>query len=449
MLGSNGKFFGDMAGLQVQFFENGLYNNDQLRQRVAFALSEIWVVSKDGNISYAAAFPPLLNIFQHDAFGSYSQLIHDVTLNPAMGHYLDMVNNRKAADAYLPNENYGREVMQLFTLGLSVLNPDGSVVLSKGAPLVTYDQSTVAEISAALTGWTYAPVATGGTPPNYYLPMVVYLSGGQETRHDQTKKVLNFYYPDGANHPFTIDAGRTAEQELQKVIGALMENPTMAPFISQQLIEHLVTSNPSPGYISRVANVFTSTSGNLEKVIYAILTDCEAREGDLAGGDPVSFGHLREPVLWLENLLRGLNGTVYDSSSLYNVTTDLGQQLFYPPSVFSYFAPDYHVGALVGPEFQLDNVSTVLGRANYTYNLIYNSRLDAGTTFDISAFVTKAGVATPALIAAINAEFFHDQMSAVLQKAITDGIMGQTTPAEQAQAALYIALTSSEYLIIH
>jgi len=449
MLGPDGKFYGNLAGVQVQFFENALYNPDQLRQRVAFALSEILVVSKDSNIGYAAAFPPLLNIFQNDAFGSYSQVLTDVTLNPAMGHYLDMVNNKKAAGTYVPNENYGREFMQLFAIGLNNLNPDGTVVVdSTGNAIPTYSQATVTAITNAFTGWTYAATPAGGTSPNYYSPMVPVESKGLETQHDATQKVLPFTYPDGSTHSITLPAGQTAEQDLADVIAGFMANPNMAPFISKQLIEHLVTSNPSPAYVARVSTVFSTTGGNLQKVVYAILTDPEARAGDTAA-DPATFGHMREPILWIENLLRGLNGTIYDTSTLYNYTANLGQNFMYAPSVFSYFSPEYHSGPLTAPEFQLYTTQTALSRANYTYNIIYGGKLDASTTFDISAFVTAAGQSTAALEAAISNQFFHGAMSSTLQAAITSGMAGMTTPTTKAQAALYIALTSGEFQIIH
>ncbi len=448
MLGPNGKFFGNLADVQVQFFENALSNPDQLRQRVAFALSEILVVSKNSNIGYAAAFPPLLNIYQEDAFASYSQVLTDVTLNPAMGHYLDMLNNRKASGSYVPNENYGRELMQLFAIGLSNLNPDGTVVLdSTGNPIPTYSQATVTAVSNALTGWTYAATPAGGTPPNYFLPMVPVESKGLETQHDATKKIIPFTYPDGTVHNFTLPAGQTAEQDLADLIAALMANPNMAPFISQQLIKHLVTSNPSPAYVGRVASIFGST-GNLQKVVYAILTDPEARAGDTTA-ETAQFGHMREPILWIENLLRGLHGTVYDSSTVYAYAANLGQKLLYAPSVFSYFSPEYHQGPLAAPEFQLYTTQTALTRANYTYNIIYGGKLDANTTFDISAFVTAAGTSQTALENAINAQFFHGAMSSTLKSAITSGLAGLTTPTTKAQAALYIALTSGEFQIMH
>jgi len=149
------------------------------------------------------------------------------------------------------------------------------------------------------------------------------------------------------------------------------------------------------------------------------------------------------------NLLRGLNGTVYDSSTLFSYTSNLGQNLFYPPSVFSYFSPGYHVGPLLAPEFQLHTTQTTVTRANNIYSLVYNGKLDANTLFDISAFVTAAGNSTAALETAINNQFFHGQMTTALQTAITNGIVGMTTPTTKAQAALYIALTSGEFQIIH
>jgi hypothetical protein len=144
-----------------------------------------------------------------------------------------------------------------------------------------------------------------------------------------------------------------------------------------------------------------------------------------------------------------MNGVVYDSSTVYSYSSALGQNLFYAPSVFSYFSPDYHVGALAAPEFQLHSTQTAVTRANYIYSIIYNGKLDASTTFDISAFVTAAGTSTAALTTAINSQFFHGMMSQALQAAITSGIVGQTTATTKAQAALYVALTSSEFQIIH
>ena len=163
LLNPDGTAFTSVAPLQANFYSNALTGDDQLRQRVAFALSEIWVVS-NLDLDRGAAFPPILRIFQNDAFGNYRTLMQDITLNPAMGHYLDMANNNKGVPAKntAANENYAREVMQLFTLGLYQLNIDGSQVMSNGIPVATYSQDTVTNLAKMLTGWTYAPVSGSG-----------------------------------------------------------------------------------------------------------------------------------------------------------------------------------------------------------------------------------------------------------------------------------------------
>jgi uncharacterized protein (DUF1800 family) len=446
MLGSDGMPYRTISGVQVQFFENALSNPDQLRQRVAFALSEIWVVSHVGVVTRAASFPPLLNVFQKDAFAAYPTLMKDVTLNSAMGAYLDMLNNHKATKTSSPNENYGREIMQLFTLGLNNLSLNGATVLDANKnPIPIYSPATVTAISAAFTGWTYAPTAAGATAPNVFDPMVPL-----ETQHDMTQKSLPFTYPNGQTVTITLPVNQTAETDLDGALAALFAHPTLAPFVSTQLIQHLVTSNPSSDYILRVTTVFNDTKGNLQAVVKAILTDPEARAGDSGmGSDPATFGHFREPVLLVENLLRGLNGSVFDSSTVYNYTSNMGQSLLNEPSVFSYFSPQYRVaGGLLGPEFQLDNTQTAVDRANYIYSAIYSGKLDAGTTFDISEFVTAAASAAN-LKTLISNRFFHGTMSASVQTAIDTALTGLTAASDKAKAALYIALTSSEFQVIH
>jgi uncharacterized protein (DUF1800 family) len=214
-----------------------------------------------------------------------------------------------------------------------------------------------------------------------------------------------------------------------------------------------VTSNPSPQYVLDVVNVFKATNGNLQQTVYAILTDPEARAGDNGVDYDVSnFGHFREPVLVMENLLRGLNGALAGTSTVYNYTSNLGQGVLEEPSVFSYFSPQYEVGeGLLGPEFQLHTTQTAVTRANYIYRAIYNNMLDAGTTFSIAEFVTAAESSVANLETAISNRFFHGMMSASLVAAINDALSDPktNTPILQAQAALYIALTSSEFQLIH
>ena len=441
LLDSAGKENANLAPVQAAFFANTVNGADQLRQRVAFILSQIWVVSQV-TVRPAYAFPPYWRIFRDNAFNNYRDIVKAVTLSPAMGRYLNMANNNKgnAAKGTAANENYARELMQLFTLGLTELNPNGSPVLdSNKNPVPTYNQADVTNLAKVLTGWTYptAPGATAKTNnPAYYFGQMFAV----ETEHDTTAKAIF--------NNLTIPAGQTAEQDLDTLIGYLMEQPTMAPFVSQQLIEHMVTSNPSPDYIERVSQVFTSTEGDMKSVIAAILTDSEARAGDAANA-PVnlSFGHLREPILLLANLARGLNATVGATNGLNNHANELGQNLFNAPSVFSYFSPQNRIaGGLLGPEFQIYSTQTASDRADLV-NTALNGALDSTTKLDLSPFVAKAGNVSN-LLDYIGYVFLHSSMSSSLTQAATSAVNAQSTATARAQAALYVVLTSSEYQVV-
>jgi uncharacterized protein (DUF1800 family) len=437
----------DLRPVQAAFFQNTVTGQDQLRQRVAFALSQMWVVSFSG-LPIAYAYPPYWRIFRDDAFGTYRTLIHDVTLSPAMGRYLNMANNNKANSAKntSANENYARELMQLFTLGLTQLNSNGTPVLDQnGNPVPTYDQAVVTNMAKVLTGWTY-PTAPGAAAkvnnPQYFFGQMFAVEAG----HDTTAKTIFA--------GVTIPAGQTAEQDLDSLLDALMAQPTVAPFVSTQLIQHLVTSNPSPQYVGRVAGVFendgTGSVGNLQAVITAILTDPEARAGDDASATLAnsSFGHLREPVLFLPNLLRGLNATLTANSAIYYDTSLLSEDLFDPPSVFSYFSPLYRIpGGLLGPEFQIHTTQTAADRANIVSAILYGA-IDKGTTVNLTPFVQQAGSAS-SLLNYISSIFLHGAMSSALEQAATTAMDAASTPAAKAQAALYVVLTSGEYQVIH
>jgi uncharacterized protein (DUF1800 family) len=448
ILDSAGKNNSNLAPVQSAFFSNAVTGQDQLRQRVAFALSEIWVVSAVSD-HYAYAFPPYWRIFRDNAFGNYRDIVKAVTLSPAMGTYLNMANNNKGntAKGTAANENYARELMQLFTLGLTELNIDGSPVLVNvagiNAPVPTYNTSVVTNMAKVVTGWTYptAPGAAGKTnnPQYYFGPMIPV-----QSEHDTSAKTIF--------NNVTIPAGQSAEMDLESLLDALMAQPTMAPFVSEQLIQHLVTSNPSPAYIKRIATVFqndgTGAVGNMQAVIYAILTDPEARAADNAAA-PVSagFGHMREPVLFMANILRGLNGTLGASSAIYNQATEMGQQLFYPPSVFSYFSPLYRTEkGLLGPEFQIYTTQTAADRADIVHSILYGT-LDKSTTVSLTPFVQQAGT-IDSLLNYIGSIFLHDGMSADLYKAAYNAASAQKGDTAQVQAALYVVLTSGEYQIL-
>jgi uncharacterized protein (DUF1800 family) len=405
------------------------------------------VVSFSG-LPIAYAYPPYWRIFRDNAFGNYRDLIRAVTLSPAMGRYLNMANNDKANPAKntSANENYARELMQLFTLGLTQLNADGSAVLDQSKnPIPTYDQTVVTSMAKALTGWTY-PTAPGAQPknnnPEYFFGQMFAV----EAEHDTSSKTIF--------GNIAIPAGQTAEQDLDSLLDALMAQPTMAPFVSQQLIQHLVTSNPSPSYVARVSSVFQNDGngvrGNLQAVITSILTDPEARAGDQSAAESTNktFGHLREPVLFMANLLRGLNAKLTANSAIYYDTTELGEDLFDAPSVFSYFSPQYRIsGGLLGPEFQIYTTQTAADRDDIVNAILYGT-IDKGTTVDLSPFVQQAE-STTSLLNTISSVFLHRSMSQTLEQEATDAVNAASTATAKAQAALYIVLTSNEYQIIH
>ncbi len=444
LLASNGMTNRNLAPVQAAFFQNAVTGPDQLRQRVAFALSEIWVVSAiSTNVAYA--FPPYYKIFSDNAFGNYRDMITAVSLSPAMGNYLNMANNNKGnpAKGTAANENYARELMQLFTLGLTKLNLDGRTVLdSNGNTVPTYTQSDVTNVARMLTGWTYptAPGATAKTNnPAYYFGQMFPV----ESEHDTSSKTIF--------GNIVIPAGLSATQDLDALIDNLMQQPTMAPFVCQQLIQHLVTSNPSSAYINRVAHVFqnngSGVQGDMKAVITAILTDPEARAND----DPTvtvlpDWGHMREPVLFMANLLRGLNATLGTTANTASEATNLGQELFYAPSVFSYFSPQARTNGLVAPEFQIYSTQTAANRVDTVYDAIYTD-LDKGTQLNLTPFTQKNDKIAD-LVDYISYVFFHHTMSEGLQAAVTKAAGAQTTPLAQTQAALYVALTSSEYQIV-
>jgi uncharacterized protein (DUF1800 family) len=446
ILDSAGKNNNNLAPVQAAFFENAVTGQDQLRQRVAFILSQIWVVSQQSGVTEAYAYPPYWRIFRDNAFGNYRDLIRAVTLSPAMGRYLNLANNNKpnAKAATVPNENYARELMQLFTLGLTKLNPDGSAVVENNAPVATYAAADVTGLSQILTGWTY-PTAPGATAKNnnpaYYLGQMFSV----DAEHDKSAKTIF--------GNVTVPAGQTAPEDLEFLLDALMAQPTMAPFISQQLIEHLVTSNPSPAYIQRISTVFTDDGtgvrGNLQAVIKAILMDPEARAGDIPSStEAVSFGHMREPILFMTSVLRGLNATVDATSTISGDTSEMGENLFNAPSVFSYFSPQSRTEfGLVGPEFQIYSTQTAADRVNLVSSILYGTKAK-GFTINLAPFTTQATANTTTLLNYISSIFLHGEMSAAMTEAATAAVDAESSAAAKAQAALYVVLTSGEYQII-
>ncbi|MGA9031669.1 MAG: DUF1800 family protein, partial [Sulfuricaulis sp.] len=354
--------------VQRRFFQNALSGADQLRQRVAFALSQIFVVSGT-EIYEAYGMAAYQNMLLRDAFGNFRSLLNDVTLSPVMGNYLDMVNNGKAnpASGTTPNENYARELLQLFSIGVNMLNIDGSVQTdARGRPIPAYNEDVIEGYAYLFTGWAYPPrpgaASQWANPINYEGTMVSFAS-----HHDTGPKLIL--------QGRVLPGGQTPEQDLADGLDAVFNHPNVGPFIGKQLIQHLVTSNPSPQYITRVATVFNNNGqgvrGDMRAVIRAILLDPEAR-GD-AKTDP-NYGHLREPALFITSILRNLGGRS-DGVYLRSQAISLQQNLFTPSSVFNYFPPSYVIPGTtsLGPEFGIQDTISVLNRANFVYQLVYSN----------------------------------------------------------------------------
>jgi uncharacterized protein (DUF1800 family) len=442
--------------VQLQFFQNALSQPDQLRQRTALALSQILVVS--GNtIKLPNAMANYQRIFLRNAFGNYRDILKEVTLSPAMGRYLNMANNAKAnpAKGIEPNENYAREVLQLFSIGLWELSLDGTTKTSTRmtttglitGPIPAYDQDTVEGFAHAFTGWTYAPrpgatKSRFGNPSYYDAPMIAF-----EEQHDTgTKKLLS---------GVVLPGGQRAAADLDAAITNIFNHPNVGPFIGRQLIQQLVTANPSPAYVARVASAFNaSPRGDMKRVLMAILTDPEASTPT----DPSRFGKLREPIVQMTHLLRSM-GAKSDGLWPMKQMSSLSQPVFSPPSVFSFFPPDYDLPvdpSLDGPAFGVFNASSA-----FKLSSVFSTALSGkpiapdtsipnaiGTSIDLTPWVTLA-VQPASLVAEIKRVMFGGRMSVALESALLRAaqISPVSKPLERAKAALFLAAMSPEYLV--
>ncbi len=444
-----------LDAVQKRFFVQNLTAQDQPRQRVAFALSQIFVIG--GNkIGDPTGYTNYLQLLENDAFTNYRQIMQDVTLSPAMGDWLDMVNNGKpnTSKGDHANENYAREFMQLFTIGTAELNPDGSYQLDSGGNQIpTYTQNTVEAFALAFTGWTY-PLAPGATQqtynPQYWTgPMVAV-----DSNHDSSAKQL-LVYP-GAPRGGVLPAGQSAAQDLQGAIDNVFNHPNVGSFVSSELIQHLVTSNPSPAYVQRVASVFNDNGagvrGDMKALITAILMDPEARRGDDPASAVGSDGHLQEPILYMTGLLRAF-GASSDGSNLAYYGGGMGQEALYSPSVFNFYSPSYVIPGttMLGPEFQILTTATSLNRVNWVNDFVFGS-IGSGTTVDFSSYATQASNPS-ALLGSLNTLMLHGSMSSDTQNSVLTAMQAVPTGSKQglqeAQTAIYLIGTSSQYQVQH
>ena len=448
----------DEAGFDSASWIKVLSAPDTLRQRVTLALSEIFVVGIDGLVGggwkqFAAA--AYLDLLEANAFGNHRTLLQQISLSPAMGEFLTFRGSAKAntTTGALPDENYAHELMQLFTIGLVKLNLDGTPQLNAGNPVDTYGQDDITGLARVFTGWDFDLAGLTGAAatatPDFIRRPLVQVGSRYETG---AKTFLGS----------TIAAGTSATQALAQALDTIFAHPNVAPFFSRQMIQRLVTSNPTPAYVRRVATVFSNDGsgvrGNLRAVVRALLLDDEARSATVAAGP--SFGKLREPMLRFAGWARAYNAASPSGAWAVGNTSDPASQLaqspLRSPSVFNFFRPGYVPpnsalgnAALAAPEFQIANESSVVGCINFMQRAVNGTVGDI--TPDYTALLTMADDART-LIDEINLVLAANQLSAATTAALVTAV--QTMPAGTAptrrnriNAALVLVLAAPEFIV--
>ncbi|MGO9940524.1 MAG: DUF1800 family protein [Terracidiphilus sp.] len=460
--------------VQNAFWQDALSANDELRQRVQYSLSEIFVIS--GTNASVQSMPRgeanYYDMLGADAFGNFRQLLQDVTLNPMMGQWLNMLGNDKGNATTDPDENYAREVMQLFTIGLYQLNNDGTQKLDgSGNPIPTYSNTDVMGMAAVFTGfswqipgdtteagWSNCCQYVGTGFGEELLPMTSY-----PDHHSTVEKdFLGVTIPASSNPDPNGD--------LKIALDTLFNHPNLPPFFCKQLIEHMVTSNPSPAYVNRVATVFeddgTGTRGNMQAVITAILLDPEARGTATDVANP-QYGKVREALLRYTEWARAFTAQSRNGGYWLGSTEDpiygLGEMTLRSPTVFNWFAPNYVPSgssiwptSLLGPEFQMTNVTTVVGYLNYMQGAIGANATSGPDVF--ASYGTELGLAsTPtALVDRLNLLLMAGQMNSTLEGQIVNAVSAIDIPtgdqnainaalAARVQTAVYLTLASPDF----
>lgn len=414
------------SAVQSQYLNRLSQAPDQLRQRVAYALSQIIVISMNKNI-YPDEIVPYLQILSRNAFGNYLTLLDEISTSSQMGKYLDLANSNKPNPGGGANENYARELLQLFTIGLYELNSDGS---ARSIP--TYDQATIQNVALALTGWTY-PGAGNNNWENFSGPLQP-----REVNHDMRQKQFL---------GCTLPANQTTTQDMTDTVHCLFNHPNVGPFIATRLIRSLVMSNPSPAYIQRIATVFNDNGlgvrGDLRAVVKAILLDPEARN-DAA---PANAGRLKDPIFHIISFVRSLNGALSSNNGLPWMFGRIGQSPLTPPSVFSFYSPLYRIpkSSLFGPEFQIYTPTESVLRGNFFWAIVSNPGSDF-TGLDFSRFTAVAGNTTQ-LIDAVDQALLYGRMPSQMRQSLATAIAAQSDNTSRVQTALYLTALSGFFAI--
>lgn len=452
------------------FWRQAVNGQDQLRQRVVFELSQIFVISlQDSQVfNFPRGVASYYDTLGQHAFGNFRNLLDAVAKHPMMALYLSYMHNEKESATRVPDENFAREVMQLMTIGLYELNQDGTQKLVNGKPVETYTHEDVAGLAKVFTGWSWAGPDKSlnrffGNDRSYayrdFMPLQMY----PNYHSTSEKKFLGV----------TIPAGGTGENDTKIALDTLFRHPNVGPFIGKQLIQRLVTSNPSPAYVSRVAAAFNNDGrgvrGDMKSVIAAVLLDPEARPAS----PTASSGRLREPVVRLANWMRAF-GAVSTSgrfllANMDDPLTGLAQTPLHSPSVFNFYRPSYvppggriASAGLVAPEMQITSEPSVTGYLNFLLDLIPKG---VGKNWDIkAAYTTEQAMAlNPAqLVDHVNMLVLNGMMSSTLRSQIVSAVTAVPQPVPQGSKnanlvqqakmnriylAIYLAMSSPEYLV--
>ena len=447
------------------FWQQAAQGDDQLRQRVKFALSEIFVVSlvDSGVGNFPRGVAGYYDMLGKHAFGNFRDLLQDVALHPMMGRYLSHLGNQRESGERVPDENFAREIMQLMSIGLYQLNQDGSPRTQNGAPIETYNHDDVAGLAKVFTGWSWAGPDTSNNrffgaapdPDRDWKPMQLYPR----------------YHSSSEKHFLGVSVNGGGEAELKLALDTLFNHPNVGPFFGRQLIQRLVSSNPSPGYISRVAAAFANNGkgvrGDMKAVVRAVLLDPEARQNFA-----LRAGKLREPVLRLANWMRAFEARSvsgrYQIPQQDDPLSGLGQTAMRSPSVFNFFRPSYSppntsiaAAGMVAPEMQITAEPSVTGYLNLMQDVVPNG---VGYGHDVQAGYAaelKLAAEPAALVDRVNLLLMNGAMTSVLRGQILAAINSVPLPAATAgnaaavaraqhnrvYLAVYLSMASPEYLV--
>ena len=476
--------------LPYSFWKQALSGNDQVRARVAYAWSQIFVISTVDTAtgSNARGVANYFDMLNNKGLGKYRDLLESVSLHPSMGLYLTSLHNRKenTAAGRVPDENYAREVMQLFSIGLYELNPDGTPKLTRGVPKDTYGPDDITNLARVFTGWSWACPSSDDRCFNSAV------DNDGNTDSERLVKPMRAYpqFHASSEKKFlgrTIaDQGSNADPEtsLKLALDTLASHPNVGPFLAKQLIQRMVTSNPSPAYVGRAAAAFTSSGGDLKVLVKTVLLDPEARSASVASGN--SFGKVREPLLRATAFLRAFGAASDSGDYIIGITDDpgnsLGQTVMRSPSVFNFYRPGFKPNSgelaqagLLAPEIQITDETTVAGYANTMRSWVdigagaagYDGKSLQGR--DVKpAYLTDANnsLITLAdrpddLVETVNQRLLYGTMSGNLKTQIVSAISKINIPAakdtnkavvdaarkNRLKSAIYLTLLSPEFIV--